>query len=253
MLGSMATLGTPCKTADGHAELAARYHGLTQRHRTLLLLIDGRRTLEEVLELGRRAGVPAALIDELVALGLVEVPMIQAMAPRDSVVMAPPVVVPPARPPGGEGAWQASTRGLDATPLRHSPQREWSAAPAETDRFEQPTDIVEFDSTTGAEPALAQAADSGAADPPVSAEVIARLARHEARLARARGLLLQALQEDGKGRHAMTLLRLRRARSRDDLAAVLSEVSDCVGRQADLFDNMALVEQARRLIDSVRG
>lgn len=64
-------MGIPCKTAAGHAELAVRQRGLSQRHRTLLFLVDGRRTLDEVVELGARAGVPRAYIDELMALGLV--------------------------------------------------------------------------------------------------------------------------------------------------------------------------------------
>jgi len=64
-------LGIPCKTAAGHAEMAAREQQLSQRHRLLLLLVDGQRTLEEVIEQGRRAGVPKGYIDELFALGLI--------------------------------------------------------------------------------------------------------------------------------------------------------------------------------------
>lgn len=75
-------LGIPCKTAAGHAELALRQRGLSQRHRTLLFIVDGRRSLAEVVELGARAGVPRAYIDELMALGL--------------VVLAAPASVPPA-------------------------------------------------------------------------------------------------------------------------------------------------------------
>ena len=64
-------MGIPCKTSAGHAELAAREQRLSQRHRLLLLLVDGQRTLEEVIEQGRRAGVPRGYIDELFALGLI--------------------------------------------------------------------------------------------------------------------------------------------------------------------------------------
>ena len=49
-------MGIPCKTAAGHAEQASREQHLSQRHRLLLLLVDGQRTLEEVVEQGRRAG-----------------------------------------------------------------------------------------------------------------------------------------------------------------------------------------------------
>lgn len=64
-------MGIPCKTAAGHAEMAAREQRLSQRHRLLLLLVDGQRTLEEVVEQGRRCGVPRGYIDELFALGLI--------------------------------------------------------------------------------------------------------------------------------------------------------------------------------------
>ena len=64
-------MGIPCKTAAGHAEMAAREQRLSQRHRLLLLLVDGPRTLEEVVEQGRRCGVPRGYIDELFALGLI--------------------------------------------------------------------------------------------------------------------------------------------------------------------------------------
>jgi len=64
-------LGIPCKTAAGHAELVASERRLSQRHRTLLLLVDGRRSVDEVLQLGLQAGVPRAYLDELLALGLI--------------------------------------------------------------------------------------------------------------------------------------------------------------------------------------
>lgn len=61
----------PCKTAAGRAELAGGQRRLSQRHRTLLLLVDGRRTLAEVVSMGLQAGVPRGYIDELMALGMV--------------------------------------------------------------------------------------------------------------------------------------------------------------------------------------
>lgn len=97
---SMDLLGIPTKTAAGVAELSARERSLTQRHRTLLLLVDGQRTLQEVLDLAQKAGVPAAHMDELVALGLVSVSIGSTRSPRDAVAMPPPVTV-----------------GADATPL----------------------------------------------------------------------------------------------------------------------------------------
>lgn len=64
----------PTKTALGHDELRLRKHGLGQRYRTILLLIDGRRPLSEVLSLAQQAGSQTSHFEELVRLGMVEVP-----------------------------------------------------------------------------------------------------------------------------------------------------------------------------------
>ncbi len=64
--------GVPAKTPEGQTELAQRTRGLSQRHRTALFLVDGRRAGTEVLALGEAAGVPRTVFDELVDLGLVQ-------------------------------------------------------------------------------------------------------------------------------------------------------------------------------------
>ena len=64
----------PVKTPAGHEELRHRTHRLSQRHRTVLLLVDGQRTLDEVLDLARKAGAQAAHLEALVQLGMVEMP-----------------------------------------------------------------------------------------------------------------------------------------------------------------------------------
>ena len=66
-------MGIPCKTAAGHAELVASQRSLSQRHRTVLLLVDGRRDVDEVLRLARQQGVSRGYLDELEALGLIVV------------------------------------------------------------------------------------------------------------------------------------------------------------------------------------
>ncbi|HEX6017321.1 MAG TPA: hypothetical protein VFZ28_04400 [Burkholderiaceae bacterium] len=66
----------PVKTAEGAAELAQRSRGLSQRHRTVLLLVDGQRPVSRVLATAQAAGVQPAVFDELVSLGMVEVPAV---------------------------------------------------------------------------------------------------------------------------------------------------------------------------------
>ena len=63
----------PIRTPAGEDELRHRTRKLGQRHRTMLLLIDGRRSLDELLSLAQRAGAAVSHFDELMQLGLVEV------------------------------------------------------------------------------------------------------------------------------------------------------------------------------------
>ncbi|HVE52963.1 MAG TPA: hypothetical protein VNB23_06230 [Ramlibacter sp.] len=59
------------KTAAGHRVLKDRSAGLPQRLRTALILIDGQRSLEEVLAATADGGVTRADIERLMALGLI--------------------------------------------------------------------------------------------------------------------------------------------------------------------------------------
>ena len=64
----------PVKTPLGQEELRQRTHGLGQRYRTVLLLVDGRRPLGDVLAMAHKAGAQTSHFEELVRMGLVEVP-----------------------------------------------------------------------------------------------------------------------------------------------------------------------------------
>jgi hypothetical protein len=64
----------PTKTPLGQEEMRRRTGGLGQRHRTILFLIDGRRTLAEVLILAHQAGAATSHFEDLVRLGYVELP-----------------------------------------------------------------------------------------------------------------------------------------------------------------------------------
>ena len=61
----------PQRTASGHAELATRGRHLSQRHRTVLLLVDGRRTADDIRNLASQAGAGEQCLDDLLTLGLV--------------------------------------------------------------------------------------------------------------------------------------------------------------------------------------
>ena len=84
----MSTPVVPSKTALGQDEVRHRTHGLSQRHRTVLLLVDGRRSLGEVLNLANQAGSAIGHFEDLVRLGLVDVPVQAAALPAEVPVQA---------------------------------------------------------------------------------------------------------------------------------------------------------------------
>ena len=68
----MGTDAVPFKTAQGQAELSNRQRRLSQRHRTLLYLVDGRRNADDVRRMSAQAGVHDACFEELLAMGMIE-------------------------------------------------------------------------------------------------------------------------------------------------------------------------------------
>ena len=248
----MPTLGIPYKTADGIVELSRRSRGLSQRHRTLLLLVDGRRTMPQVLELAHKAGVPLGYIDELVALGLVGVPLIPDAVSPALAAMSPPVAtrsrpapfVATAEPqPVLVGASAAEIdivlasgfaadgpgmgpEAFDVTPSAAAPL---SGAPTTGAGQPEWDDSAEFDE------AITQS------------ELLALDATDEA-LAKARDILLQALREEAPVAGAVTMLRVRRARNRAALTALLPEVAQKLNRQRRLIDPALIIRRVREML-----
>ena len=60
------------KTLKGVEEVATKKYKLTPRARTVLILVDGRKTWAELIEMARQLGSPATLLDDFVARGLIE-------------------------------------------------------------------------------------------------------------------------------------------------------------------------------------
>ena len=101
----------PIKTPAGQAEMNNRQRRISQRHRTMLLLVDGRRTEAQVRSLSARAGVPGICFDELMGLGLIALPKADVPA-TDGASAAPSttarIQVPVPLPPEGWPAFQGS-------------------------------------------------------------------------------------------------------------------------------------------------
>jgi hypothetical protein len=238
----MVTLGIPYKTPEGVAELTARTRSLTQRHRTLLLLVDGQRGLDQVLSLAQQAGVPRAYIDELVAQGLVVVPMtmpdtvVATAAPAASAVvtaMAPSLVPRPL--PAVMPAADSSAQDVEFISdfLAQGP----GAGPAEP-----------APGADAADDDLNPWNDSESFGRALSTSELAALDSSDQSLAEARNLLLQALRQEAPVAGAVTMLRVRRARNRETLVALLAEVEQKIGNQRHLADAGRIIRRVRELL-----
>lgn len=60
------------KTSKGLEEVETKKYKLSQRARTVLILVDGNKTAGQVIEMARQLGSPATLLDDFVEKGLVE-------------------------------------------------------------------------------------------------------------------------------------------------------------------------------------
>lgn len=181
----------PVKTADGQAELARRVRGLGQRHRTVLLLVDGRRSVQQVLQMAAAAGVPAEVFDELISLGLVSTAL-----PGENLRKA-------AEPP--------------------SP-----------------------DSLLPSVGALLPESEQGAFDEIPLDPVPDELVDHP--LEQAREMLVRALRSEAPVAGSLTLLKLRRAGTRAELAALLGEVEQRLRSPRRQLMTNQLIRQVKHLL-----
>lgn len=185
----------PIKTREGQAELATRQRRVSQRHRTVLFLIDGKRSAAEVRALALKAGVPESCFDELLAMGLIMLPEPTFSLLIDTPTMADVLHVD--LPLSGFGA-----NGLGSAVDSVLPPS----------RTLYPT--LSSDSSLGDSPVP----DSWLPSDPGALGTI------EPAVAEARLILLRAVRAEAPLAGSLTLLRLRRARTREDLAGLLDEV-----------------------------
>ncbi len=187
----------PIKTPDGQDELGTRQRRVSQRHRTVLFLVDGKRSAAEVRSLALRAGVPESCFDELLALGLIMLP-----EPTFSLLVEDP-------PPPAALNVDLPLPGAPGT----DSQSAFNESPLAASRTLGPESIA----------GDAVQDDSRGADPWSSSQ-LPGLPAIDAAFVEARAILMQAVRSEAPLSGSLTLLRLRRARTRSDLAALLNEV-----------------------------
>ncbi|HEX6707885.1 MAG TPA: hypothetical protein VF169_24285 [Albitalea sp.] len=197
----------PVKTPDGHAELSQRQRRLSQRHRTVLLLVDGRRTEVEVRQLARQAGATDTCFGELIDMGLI-------LLPQPTVPMTP---MAPA----------VSHLHVDIPLEAHE-----SLLPAA--RTLQPESVLDegVDSSVPGPDSVLGEFDADA-DPS---------------LEEAREILVRALRTEAPLAGSLTLLRLRRARTRDELAGLIDDVEAHIVKPFRSLSAQQTLRRARHLL-----
>jgi len=153
----------PLRTASGHAELAKRGKRLSQRLRTVLLLVDGQRSVGDICKLGAQVGSGPQCLDDLFRLGLVTWP---SAAVEDTTVTIAA---------GDDSSMLPSSQSL-----------------------------------------LGESTWTELADE--------RIAATDRPFAEARELMLRAVRQEAPVSGALTLIKLKRATSREALEGLLDEV-----------------------------
>jgi hypothetical protein len=196
----LAASNVPVKTPDGVAEMNSRQRKLSQRHRTVLLLVDGRRTEAEIRQMAAAAGAPANCFDDLLQQGLITRPALQDLGipvtmPSDGGVDLPlPIDAEASVPPSPDSVTS-------------------SLLPAS--RTLAPDSNLEYRPTGHGE--LTRPAELGESAP-------VPLDMPDPSLEEARAILLRAVRAEAPVAGSLTMMRLRRARTRGDVEGLLDEV-----------------------------
>jgi hypothetical protein len=193
----VATINVPIKTPEAVAELSSRQRRLSQRHRTVLLLVDGRRAEDEVRQLAIAAGSPDTAFDELMDLGMISRPVPlepepSAKAPS-ALIESQPMSLQTEEPESPSAP--DSVVSLLPASLSLQPESHLDSISNELPHA-VPSDAIEFEPFDMQDQALEEA----------------------------RAILLRAVRAEAPVAGSLTLLRLRRARTREDIESLLEEV-----------------------------
>lgn len=212
----------PTKTHAGLAELAAPQRRVSQRHRTLLHLVDGRRSETQVRTMAGQAGVPLTCFADLLALGLIELRAPAATLQRDAAATQPGALTA-----SGAGVWR------DASGVDSELPASRTLPPASGFLDSATGEPVTPSSWFQTDPLEQQPADDA--------------------FERAREILLKTLRAEAPWAGSLTSLRLRRARSRADLRSLIEEVEARVNQRRRSLGATLALQQARILLTGPRG
>ena len=267
------------RTEAGNTELQTRARKLPQRLRTLLLLVDGKRSVAEVSKMALQAGAPTDGLQSLISEGFValqtpstETPPIKAeVSPRAvetpavNILQAPtpavssasltpeihdsPVVAAPAVTISTtDQAFVATEQTVNDFPATQAIE-----TPAAINKPVDPDGVEEAfpDTLMMGDPSLSE---NNAPEESIQEEILApsssisNLLSGETRVTQARMLLLNALKKYTPVAGAMLSVRVVRAKFREDLLELLEEVSLKLAKSDSPEEGARVIEQARELL-----
>ncbi len=238
----MTLTSIPVKTPEGLAELRQRTRRLSQRHRTVLLLVDGKRALIEVQTLAMQAGAPQSCVDDLLAFGLIvitqpTVPVTRYSATPNTDSEQPDIwlnsVSPEAASPADLGA-SAVPASMPTHSTSESPLARNLVPDSDKGDLVSAPFLVPF-STPSPTSEWHRLDDSGP----------------DEALEEARKILLQAVRREAPFAGSLTLLRLNRARTRDELRALLDEVSLRISKPQRALVTQETLRRVRQLLSGL--
>lgn len=266
----------PTKTPEGLDELARRTRRLSQRHRTVLLLVDGKRSVQEVVALAAAAGVAESYFHDLAERGLIVVPAAAvesapalvepAAAPKSTDLAAGPAadlaadlaadataadVAQSAAPtePAAPGDDAPDTAHIDlpiepdaAAGVRSRPAPLTSRRPPDT----RPSTLPELnDSLLPPVRSLlpdSQLSDFGKLDPTAPPPAVDRP------LEEAREILIRAVRAEAPVAGQLLLIKLRRAGSRAEIEELLDEVEARIAKPRKMIVAAQTLRHVRHLL-----
>ena len=200
--------------------MTKRQHGLSQRQRMVLFLVDGRRTVAQVQQMATTAGAPESLLAELIELGLITL--------RDPVEL-PPAMPSPTTAQGTVAAGADPVSG----PMMNVPSQ---AIAAEQPQDERPLKIPVLHNVVQGYTTLEQSTDRDAFLDP----------SHP--LNQAREMLLRALAEHAPLAGSITRMRVKRAQSIADVTALLEEVERHINKPKRQLLTQQLLSNVKQLL-----
>jgi len=233
----------PVKTPQGHDELRQRTLKLGQRHRTILFLIDGRRPLGEVLSLAEQAGAAASHFEDLVRLGLVELP-VESPPPPEPVTASAPLEAPLA-----EGAAVEPDEPDDAQAQEPVVEQPEPVAALPEPAASQPEPVAALPEPVPVQPEPVAAPPVPVTPPrPIDIAQPGPDSSDDELLQQVRELLTDSLRLDAPLFSARTFVRVRSAQSAAELIALAWEIENHLTRARHPRRELLSLERARELL-----